>query len=214
MECQPLPIATFGIVTAMGALQRLSAAVNAYIGNPDPRVALANSVSVLVASNQPFYPLYLWWFVGGNITPAFYTFLSTPFFLAVPAIARVNSAAGRGLLPVTGIANTLLCARLFGVQSGVEIFLIPCAVLALLIFRSRERILSLALAGACFAAFLFLHGRYGEPVVSSSADEYAALVRLNVMSASALTALVAIMFSRLLAECEVSAKATGSEKAR
>lgn len=198
----------------MGAWQRLISAVNAYIGHPDPRVALANSVSVLVASNQPFYPLYLWWLVGGNIMPAFYTFLSTPFFLAVPAIARVNSVAGRALLPVTGIANTLLCAKLFGVQSGVEIFLIPCAVLALLIFRSRERIVSLALAGFCFAAFMFLHSRYGKPIVSYTVDEYAALVRLNVLSASALTVLVAIMFSRLLAEFETSAKAAGSEKSR
>jgi len=198
----------------MGALQRLTGAVNAYIGNPDPRVALANSVSVLVASNQPFYPLYLWWLVGGDITPAFYTFLSTPFFLAVPAIARLNSIAGRALLPMTGIANTLLCAELFGVESGVEIFLIPCAVLALLIFRPAERALSFVLAGSCFAAFLLFHGHYGEPIVSYNADQYAALVRLNAMSASALIALVAIMFSRLLTEFESSTKAARSKKSR
>lgn len=197
----------------MNALREPIKTVSAYIAHPDPRTALANSVSLLVASNQPFYPLYLWWLVGGNVAPAFYTFLSTPFFLAVPAVARVSTVAGRALLPLAGIANTILCAKLFGVQSAVEIFLIPCGVLALLLFRPNERMVSFGLVGLCFATFLFLHGSYGQPSVAYTTEQYGSLTRLNAVSATALTALVAFMFSRLLAIFEASAEAAGGKKA-
>ncbi len=187
--------------------------LGAYAHHPDPLVAFANVVALLVASNQPFYPLYLWWLVSDDIGPSFYTFLSTPFFLAVPALARRSTVAGRSLLPLAGIANTILCAQLFGVQSAVEVFLVPCAVLALLVFRPTERLIGLAIAGMAFATFIFLHGRYGTPAVAYGKMEYDALVRLNAVSAAALTCIVAIMYSNLLAAAERSAEAARREEA-
>ena len=121
--------------------------VRSYAAHPDPLVASANFIALLVASNQPFYPLYVYWLATTNIEPVWYTFLSTPFFLAVPALSRWNTVAGRALLPLAGIGNTILCAQLFGVQSAVEIFLIPCAVLAILLFRPAERTIGFAIAG-------------------------------------------------------------------
>jgi hypothetical protein len=203
-----------GAVIPMRALQKAIGVVNSYVAHPDPRVALANSVSLLVASNQPFYPLYLWWLVGGNVAPAFYTFLSTPFFLAVPAVSRINTIAGRALLPLAGIGNTLLCAGLFGVESGVEIFLIPCVVLALLLFRPRERAVSLVLAGLCVGALLVPHDHNESHAAAYTAEQYAAFLRLNAMSAGALTALVAMLFSRLLAALEKSAETAGGKEPR
>ncbi len=183
----------------------------AYASHPDPLVASANYVSLLVASSQPFYPLYFYWLVSDRIEPTFFTFLSTPFFLAVPAVARFSTVAGRALLPLTGIANTVLCARLFGVESAVEIFLIPCAVLALLLFRPKERIVGFALAGLAFAAFLFLRDLYGPPAVIYSGAEYEAFIRLNAMSAAALTCFTALIFSNLLAD-QQSRRSTGDRK--
>jgi hypothetical protein len=186
-------------------LKRGMAALKAYSDHPDPRVATANFFALLVASNQPFYPLYLYWTVGPDIGPSAWTFLSTPFFLAVPALSRRNTLFGRALLPMAGIANTLLCAKVFGVASGVEIFLLPCAVLALLIFRPHERwIAAFPLAGVCFLAYLLFHDSYGAPVHLYTAAEYAALLRLNMMSAAALTACTALVFSTLLAEAETA----------
>jgi hypothetical protein len=187
-------------------------AVRRYAGHPDPRVASANVIALLVASNQPFYPLYLYWLVNDDISPAWFTFLSTPFFLAVPALARRNTIAGRALLPLAGIGNTVLCAWLFGVQSAVELFFIPCAVIALLLFRPQERLFSLTLAGIALGAYLLLNGRYGAPFVAYGAAEYAALMRLNVISASMLTGFVALLFSNMLAEAERSGKAAGNQK--
>ena len=181
------------------------AALKAYAGHPDPRVATANFFALLVASNQPFYPLYLYWTVSPEIGPAAWTFLSTPFFLAVPALSRRSTLLGRALLPLAGIGNTLLCAKVFGVASGVEIFLLPCAVLALLIFRPHERrIAAFPLAGVCFLAYFLLHDSYGAPMHLYTAAEHAALLRLNMMSAAALTACTALVFSTLLADAEAA----------
>jgi hypothetical protein len=196
----------------MSPLGTLVTAIRGYIRHPDPRVAAANAVAVLVASNQPFYPLYLFWLVGSDITPAWFTFLSTPFFLAVPAVSRWNGTAGRALLPLAGIGNTVLSAWLFGTASAVEIFLIPCGLLALMLFRPQERLAGFLLTALAFGAYLLLHDAYGPPMATYGATEYAALARLNVMSASALTAFVAVLFSNLLADAEHSAETSGGEK--
>lgn len=193
-------------------LEKTAEVVRAYARHPDPRVAAANVIALLVASNQPFYPLYLFWLVSDDITAAWFTFLSTPFFLAVPAVSRRNGAAGRALLPLAGIGNTVLSAWLFGTASAVEIFLIPCGVIALLLFRPCERLAALAIAALAFGVFLLLHDGYGPPLAVYDAVEYAALARLNLLSASTLTAFVALLFSGILAEAEQSPNAAGDEK--
>jgi len=194
-------------------VKRLTAMVRAYTHHRDPRVAAANVISLLVASNQPFYPLYLFWLVSADITAAWFTFLSTPFFLAVPAVARRDDVAGRALLPLTGIGNTVLSAWLFGTASAVEIFLVPCGVIALLLFRPLERVIGLSLAALAFGVFLLLHDAYGPPLARYDAAQYAALARLNLVSAGVLTAFVTILFSGMLADAERSAHATSHEKA-
>jgi hypothetical protein len=186
--------------------------VRAYARHPDPRVAAANVIALVVASNQPFYPLYLFWLVSDDITAAWFTFLSTPFFLAVPAVSRWNDTAGRALLPLAGIGNTVLSAWLFGTASAVEIFLIPCGVISLLLFRPRERLVALAITALAFGVFLLLHDVYGPPLAHYDATEYAALSRLNLISASTLTAFVALIFSGVLAEAERSSNAAGDKK--
>ena len=72
---------------AMG-LKRLSAAVGVYAAHPGPREAVANTVALVIVSNQPFYPLYLHWAVSPVIGPSLLTFLSTPLFAMVPAVMR------------------------------------------------------------------------------------------------------------------------------
>lgn len=194
-------------------LRAANVAIKTYAAHPDQRVEAANFIALLVASNQPFYPLYIWWLVSDQIWPSYYTFLSTPFFLAVPAVSRRNAVAGRALLPLAGIANGILCARLFGVQSGVEMFLIPCAVLAMLLFRPGERPVGYALTLAAFLAWFLLHDAYGAPAGVYTASEYTAFLRLNVVSAAALTVFAALMFSNILAEAEIrSSKTPRSEK--
>lgn len=179
-------------------LRRVMARLRDYAAHSDPRAALANTVALVVASNQPFYPLYVYWAVSPTIWPSYASFLSTPFFLAVPWLMRRSTSLGRATLLFAGIGNTLVCAIALGRSSGVDIFLIPCLVLALLLFRRSERWLGFAFAALAAVVYLVPAGIIGEPAHAYTATEYAAFQRLNFMSAATLTGLVALLFANLL----------------
>ena len=164
--------------------------IGSYAANPDPRAAACNMVALVVAWNQPLYPFYVLWLVGGDAWAACWTFLSTPFFVAVPLLARRDPLAGRVLLPLTGIANTMLSAKAFGVASGVELFLLPCALIAMLAFRLNEWRFSLGLVAFAAAAAL-LHGQYGAPLGRFSPADYGRFFHLNAWSVATLCAFVA-----------------------
>ncbi|MBZ9995703.1 hypothetical protein [Mesorhizobium sp. BH1-1-4] len=181
-----------------GKLSRFWNAARTYFAHDDPLVATANLVALVVLWNQPFYPLYVYWSVGPDIAPTCYTFISTPFFLAVPALARVNGRAGRALLPLAGIGNTVLSAKVFGVASGVEIFLLPCVLLGFVLFRPTERVISIVIAAAGLLAFTALHGHYGEPVHTYSVEEYAGFLKMNALSAGTLTAFIGLLVMDLI----------------
>ncbi len=171
-----------------------------YTANPDPLAKLAGTVAMVVASNQPFYPLYLYAIVGQLAWPAWFTLLSTPFFVAVPAIARRHSLAGRAMLPVTGVANTVLCVKLIGPKSAVELFLFPCILLAAILFRPAERTIMAPVLVLPFAAYLVLDGHLGPPIQVFGADSYASIIALHAISVASLTALIGILLASVLAE--------------
>jgi len=178
----------------MMRLRQGTAAIAGYAAHPDPRAAIANAIALVIVSNQPFYPLYLYWAVSPVISPSYVTFLSTPFFAAVPAAMRRNSLIGRALLLLAGIGNTLLCRVTFGPASGVEVFLFPCLMLALLLFRRSERALALGFAALAFISCLLPAALLGAPVHLYEPAEYAALQRLNFLSAASLTVLIGWLF--------------------
>jgi hypothetical protein len=164
--------------------------VGTYAAHPDPRTAACNMIALVVAWNQPLYPFYIYWLVGGDAWSASWTFLSTPFFLSVPWVSRHSGVAGRAMLPLVGVANGMVSAKAFGVASGVELFLIACAMIAVLAFRRREwRIASGLLA--VMAASLALHGYYGAPLGAFSASNYKSFYHLNAWSVACLCLFVA-----------------------
>ena len=165
--------------------------LGAYAGHDDPLTAACNRIAMLVASGQPTYPLYVWWIVGGPWQVACWTFLSTPLFLAVPAVARRHAMAGRAMLVVAGVANVLLSAKALGAASGVALFLLPTALIALL-----------ALGGALFemaalhlAAWLAL-GQIGAPWGHFSREQTAHFYRLNLSSVAVLCAIIVWTLTR------------------
>lgn len=194
MGRQPLPPAPRLTAIVREAWRRIAA----YAEDSDPRVAACNWIALLVVSNQPFYPLYVWWAVGPDIAPTFLTFLSTPFFAAVPAVSRRWSRAGRALLPLTGMANVVVSAGAFGAASGVAIFLMPCALIAAAFFRPSERIVALALLGLALAVFIGIDVPAISPLHLYSQSEYAAFARMNALSAGALTAFVGLTLSGMV----------------
>ncbi len=166
-----------------------------YVAHSDPRTALANLVALLIVSNQPFYPLYFYWLVGNAAWITAVTFLSTPFFFAVPAVARRNALIGRHLLCATGTLNTALCAWAFGAASGVELFYLPCILLGAVLFRPAEKIGAAIGVGLPMITYLVLHGRLGAPLHVFSTAEYSSLMSLHAISVGSLIALIGYSFS-------------------
>ena len=169
-----------------------------YTSHPDPQAAAANWVAVVVGWNTPFYPLYLLAMPGGGIFPAgWLTLLATPVFLAVPAIMRRNALLGRLMVPGFGAANSVFGSWVLGPQSGTPLFLIPCAILAALLYRPRERLARLALLGAVLGAFLVCN--YWLPSLTALApDTLAAITRLNSFSVICLIGFIALIFAPLM----------------
>lgn len=174
-------------------------AIGAYATVADPLGDVASRVALVVASNQPFYPLYLHGIAGSAAWPAWLTLATTPFFALVPAAARRHGLTGRVLMVLTGIVNTVFCVKLFGARSGVELFLLPCTLLAALLFRPHERRLSLLLLGLPFLAYLVLDPRLGAPVMQVPDEVYPTLVAINATSVGALTALIGLLVAGRLA---------------
>lgn len=177
--------------------------VRQYADNPDPLAQVAGTVALVVASNQPFYPLYLHAIVGKQALPAWLTLLTTPLFMAVPAVARRNSLAGRAMLPIVGTANTVFCVKLIGVATAVELFLLPCILLAAILFRTRERLTMVPVLLVPFAAYFLLDGRLGAPLQIFEAGSYASIVALHAVSVASLTALIGFMFASILSELRI-----------
>ena len=194
----PTPSLTPGL--SMNLSRYMWDRIAAYAAHDDPMVAACNLIALVVASNQPFYPLYVYWTVSEHVWVTVFTFLSTPLFMAVPAVARRYSKTGRALLPIAGMANTILSARVFGPASGVEIFLIPCVLIAATFFRASERPIAFVLIGAAFLIYLGLNGMYGTPLHIYTTSEYHAFSRLNAMSAGTLCVFVGLIASGLISQ--------------
>jgi hypothetical protein len=181
------------------AEMKLFAWLGRYMGHPCPRAATANRIAMIVGWNTPFYPLYLAAMPGHGIFPAgWLTLCSAPFFLAVPAIMRRHPLAGRVLLPVFGLANSVFCTWLLGARSGTDLFLFPCAVLPILLHGSGERIAQWALLGAALLAFWVCGEAWMPSLTSLAPATLDALFRLNSLSAICLLAFMALTASPLL----------------
>jgi hypothetical protein len=179
----------------MRKIRRLSNAIANYARSDDPHVAATNFIALCVVGNQPFYPFYVWWAVGDDGWTSLLTFLSTPFFVAVPWVARCSSLAGRVMLPVVGIANTIWCAKAFGAPSAVALFLCPCAMIAGMALRAHERKFMLVVIGMAILAFVLIQHGLGGALHTFSTQEYERFVSLNAWSVAGLTGLVALQYS-------------------
>jgi hypothetical protein len=177
-------------------VRRAWRALGAYLASDDPLVAASNTIAFLLACNLPLYPLTLWLVTGEYATATFLTALNAPVFLAVPAVSRRHPLAGRVLLIVTGTINSFVSTKVTGQMSGVELFLIPCVVVAVLVFRKGEYAWAWGLIAAIVAAFAALHDRLGEPVQTWAPDIYAGLQRANAVSVVLLTGFIAIALVR------------------
>jgi hypothetical protein len=177
-------------------LKQLWRRFQAWRGSDDPQVAAANAVALVVASNTPFYPFYVWWAAGADGMPYVWaTLCSFPLFLAVPSVSRRAPLVGRAMLPIVGVANTMFCTWLLGAAAGTELFNLPCIALGAMLFRPAERWLRLALIALPIAVLFVLHGHYAAPPHLYSAEQYRALFTINLFSVATLTGFLGLVFA-------------------
>ena len=167
-----------------------------YTAHPDPPVAAGNFVAMVLAWNQPFYPLYLWFIAGSDAWAEAPDVLSALFFFAIPAISRRSALAGRVLLPVFGVANILAVSWILGEAAGVWLLLFPCGMLAALLFRWQERWWMLGLSALPLVAWWATRGRLGPPLMSLSPEQLGSIWTMNAVSAFALPVFFGWVFAK------------------
>lgn len=172
------------------------ATLRAYAAHPDAATRAANGIALLVGSNGPFYPAYVWFLAPQAGLAVLATMAASPFFLAIPWLARRHAAAARAALPLVGIANTVWTAALLGTGTSVDAFLFPCLVLAALCWRERKAMFLVLGAGLLAQQALL---RWPWAAISGlDAGGQAALVALNGTSVGALLAFIVLTGAGLL----------------
>jgi hypothetical protein len=162
-----------------------------YRAHPDAATQAANVVALIVGGNGPFYPLYVWLIVRPVGAVVLLSMLATPVFLSIPWIARRNGLMGRVVLVATGAANTVWCSAVFGADSGVSLFLLPCLVLVALLWRKRA--LRLGCLGLVLVAQqITLHWPW-PPLAGLDMTQQASLYVMNVTSVGMLLSVLALM---------------------
>lgn len=174
------------------SLIKIWRAIRAYFAASDPRLGIATLVAFIVASDQPFYPFLVWYAVGAPVPAAFLTWLWTPLFLAAPALARRSADAGRTLLLVAALGNTVLAAWALGPQTGVELFYLPCLVVAWASWPPGKRRRPTALTGAAVVAGLLLVRRIGVPLAGLTPAQAHGLTTMHAISVAGLTLILAV----------------------
>ncbi len=71
------------------------------------------------------------------------------------------------MLVVVGAVDTFISVKVYGPAAGNELYLGPCLMLAVLLFRKREQLLSFGLIGSICLGLFALHGRYAHPLAWS-----------------------------------------------
>ena len=167
------------------------------VGEPnDTRTAGCVSTAWIILINKPIYPLYVWALIGADAaTRSLATLALAPLYAAALVLARRSARGARIALPLIGLADTLYATKLMGAETGAEIFLVACGLLAIVAFPAREAKTSRTLGIVVYLAFLVLHGRYGAPLQAWRPHEAATLLTLNLVGAASLAAYIGLRFA-------------------
>jgi hypothetical protein len=161
-----------------------------YAAHPDPLAEASNWFAITIGTHLPFWPLYVWWSAGSQAFPtALLTVALAPVFLAIPFLSRRSSLLGRIAMPVAGVANTVWTVWILGIASGTELFLMPCAAVAALLFRRSERWLMIVLTLLPLVVWYVLRDHAPAPLHRYGADAASRLFTLNAISIGVLICL-------------------------
>jgi hypothetical protein len=180
--------------------------LRAYTASDDPHVAACNTIAMVIAWNQPYYPLYLLWIVGRDAWVGVPDAFSGLLFFAVPAICRRSPLLGKSAMVVFSVANVVFCSMMLGEAAGVQLLFLPCGMLAALLFTWRERIVMLPMASLPLVAWWLTRTRLDVPPIRFSPQAYATLFSLNAVSAGVLMVFFGWMMAGIAKRVEQAAR--------
>ena len=161
----------------------------------DPLTQATVTIAWVIFLNKPFYPLYVWYLVGNGVVTSLGTLISAPFFLAIPFLARRSPLIARLALPLIGTFDTLFETKLFGQDSGTELFFAACIMLVALSFKADEKWCQRSLAGLVFAVFVFSRNYISQPLRVWTDSDLAILFNLNAFAVASLMTFIAVRYS-------------------
>jgi hypothetical protein len=161
----------------------------------DPLTQATVTVAWVIIANKPFYPLYVWYLVGNGVSASLWTLVAAPFLLTVPFLAKRSPLAARIALPLIGTLDTLFETKLFGQNSGTELFFAACIMLAAMSFRSKEAWWQRGMAAFVFVVFVASRSYSGAPLHVWSESDLATLFNLNAFAVASLTTFVALRYA-------------------
>lgn len=174
-----------------------------FVGHSDPLVEASNKVALTIGTHLPFWPLYVWWCAGFQWNWSMVATLAlAPLFIAIPLLSRRHRLLARIATPVAGIANTLFTTWLLGVASGTELFFVPCAAFAAMLFRRSERWVMVTLAILPLVAWYVLLDHAPAPMHRYGARSLHEMYILNAASIGALLALFGWFHMRIYQRME------------
>ena len=94
----------------------------------DPLTEATVTVAWVIIANKPFYPVYVWYLVGDGVYASLWTLAAAPLLLTIPFLAKRSPLAARIALPLIGTLDTLFETKLFGQNSGTELFFAACTM--------------------------------------------------------------------------------------
>lgn len=180
----------------MKILHSVAVAVGRYVANEDPLAKATNKMALLLASDMPFFALYLLFLVGERGFPSVIsTVWFLPIWLALPVLSRRNAFLSRVCVVVVAVLNCVSCSLIIGWDSGTALFLIPCIMLGSIAFHRHELKWQLILTGLPFLGYFLLHFVHIPPPVRYSAHEYYLLTVFNAFTVACLTASMGFLFA-------------------
>ena len=180
----------------MNILKRAGQALRRYVANDDPLAEAANKVSLLLASDIPFFALYLVFLVGKRGFPSVIsTVWFLPLWLALPPLSRRRPLVSRILVISLAVLDCVTCSLIIGWESGTALFLIPCITLGSIAFHRRELKWQLMMTALPFLAYFGLRFLHIPPPVHYGKHEYYLLTVFNAFTVACLTASIGFLFA-------------------
>ncbi len=161
----------------------------------DPLTQATVAVALVIVVNKPFYPVYVWYFVGNGVAASLGTLIAAPFFLAIPLLAQSSPLAARIALPLAGTVDTFL-RRNYSARALVQNCFSPPACCW---FHCRsaknEKRWQRGMAVVVFALFILSRRYIGSPLHIWADADLAILFNLNAFAVASLMAFVTLRYA-------------------